>query len=173
MDGFPPRAGSRPLFCCPRASSPQTPILAWNTRVSGTADRIAEQRGIRSWTGVILHRFSDCRSRKSVRVGPFDLICANLPYVPREGLADLAVAQREPRRALDGGAQGLALIQALLADLPRLISPGGRALLEIDEGHGDRVLEMARIVLPAGKAQVLPDLAGKDRLLVVDAEELS
>jgi release factor glutamine methyltransferase len=105
--------------------------------------------------------------------GPFDLICANLPYVPREDLDELTVAQREPRRALDGGAQGLALIQALLADLPRLISPGGRALLEIDEGHGNRVLEMARKALPRGNAKVLPDLAGRDRLLVIDAEELS
>ena len=103
--------------------------------------------------------------------GPFALVCANLPYVPGQGLDELAVAQREPRRALDGGAQGLALIRTLLAQLPHLLAPVGRALLEIDVSHGDQVLAAVRQALPSAEAQILPDLAGKDRLLVIDRED--
>jgi release factor glutamine methyltransferase len=105
--------------------------------------------------------------------GPFDLICANLPYVPREGLDELAVAHREPRRALDGGAGGLTLIGGLLAEMPRLLSPRGRALLEIDAQHTEQVLELARAARPGTMLQVLPDLAGKDRLLMIDGGEAS
>ena len=39
--------------------------------------------------------------------GPFDLICANLPYIPSETLEDLEVARYEPKLALDGGKDGL------------------------------------------------------------------
>jgi len=109
-----------------------------------------------------------CTDLASGLSGSYDLICANLPYVPRAALADLAVAQREPRRALDGGVQGLELIRTLLMELPHLLAPGGRALLEIDEGQGDLVLQDARRVLPQAAVRILPDLAGKDRLLVID-----
>ncbi len=37
----------------------------------------------------------------------FDLICANLPYIPTEKLYNLPIYGREPTLALDGGADGL------------------------------------------------------------------
>jgi release factor glutamine methyltransferase len=50
--------------------------------------------------------------------GPFDVICANLPYIPTAALADLEVARREPARALDGGRDGLSCRRAW-----RLLTP--------------------------------------------------
>ena len=44
----------------------------------------------------------------------FDLICANLPYIPTTTLSQLAVAGHEPLSALDGGVDGLRLIEPLL-----------------------------------------------------------
>ncbi|MCI0520432.1 MAG: peptide chain release factor N(5)-glutamine methyltransferase, partial [Chloroflexi bacterium] len=49
---------------------------------------------------------------------PFDLICANLPYIASEFLSVLRVAHAEPRLALDGGRDGLALIRRLLQQAP-------------------------------------------------------
>jgi release factor glutamine methyltransferase len=98
----------------------------------------------------------------------FDLICANLPYVPHPALKNLDVARREPRLALNGGEGGLALIRPLLLDLPRLLAPGGRALLEIDPKQKDEVLQLARSISLG--ADVLPDLAGRDRLLVIEGD---
>lgn len=102
--------------------------------------------------------------------GPFGLICANLPYVPRESLAELEVAKREPRRALDGGKRGLEWINSLLADIPRLLSATGRAIFEIDASHASQARQRAQASLPGAVVRIHPDLSGRDRLMVIDRE---
>jgi len=102
----------------------------------------------------------------------FDLVCANLPYIPSGDLAGLQVARFEPWAALDGGGDGLKLITELLKQLNDVIRPGGMALLEIEERQGPAVLNMAHAVLPAALAEVLPDLAGKARILKVQFSEM-
>jgi len=67
---------------------------------------------------------------------PFDLITANLPYIPTDQLPDLAAEVRaEPRLALDGGIDGLALVQRLVQQAPPLLAPGGALVLEIGAGQ--------------------------------------
>ncbi|MDR3203890.1 MAG: peptide chain release factor N(5)-glutamine methyltransferase [Deltaproteobacteria bacterium] len=63
----------------------------------------------------------------------FDLICANLPYVPQDQMPTLPpdVALYEPTLALCGGAEGLAVIEKLIEAAPQNLKPGGRLLLEI------------------------------------------
>ncbi len=100
--------------------------------------------------------------------GRFDLICANLPYIPSDRLPDLAAARREPRTALNGGSDGMVWIRRLLRELPRLLVVGGRALFEIDAEQGDAVMAETARALPEARARVVPDLAGKDRLLIID-----
>lgn len=100
---------------------------------------------------------------------PFDLIAANLPYIDPDELSTLPVARFEPRLALDGGQGGLALIERLLRQAPRLLAPGGRMLLEIGAGQGSAALGLARGAFPAAAAHIEPDLAGLDRLLVIEA----
>lgn len=65
--------------------------------------------------------------------GPFDIVVSNPPYIPSADIAGLEpeVARFEPRAALDGGRDGLTAYRAILADLPRLLAPEGRAVLEI------------------------------------------
>jgi release factor glutamine methyltransferase len=98
---------------------------------------------------------------------PFDLIAANLPYIPTSRLASLAVARREPRLALDGGPDGLDFIRGLMPAVARWLAPGGCCLLEIDASQGEAALDLARSVFPQAKISVIPDLAGLDRLLQV------
>lgn len=102
-------------------------------------------------------------------LGPFDLVCANLPYIPRTRLAELEVARREPVLALDGGEDGLGLFRRLLVDLPRLLAPGGRGLFEIDETHRGPAVSIAEQV-GVGPVEVKQDLSGRDRLLVIRSE---
>ncbi|NIP95583.1 MAG: peptide chain release factor N(5)-glutamine methyltransferase, partial [Akkermansiaceae bacterium] len=64
--------------------------------------------------------------------GPFDLILANLPYIPSHRLAELEVGRREPRLALDGGEDGLEPLRRLAKGLRRSLRPGGELLLELD-----------------------------------------
>lgn len=63
---------------------------------------------------------------------PFDAIVSNPPYIPANELAGLQREVRhEPQRALDGGADGLAVIRRLLADAPNFLRPGGYLVFEI------------------------------------------
>ncbi|HTA21646.1 MAG TPA: HemK/PrmC family methyltransferase, partial [Polyangia bacterium] len=83
---------------------------------------------------------------------PFDLIVANLPYIPTADLAGLAPEVRaEPARALDGGADGLALVRRLVTAAPALLAPGGALVLEIGAGQA---AETARLCAAAGLADV-------------------
>ena len=70
----------------------------------------------------------------------FDLILANLPYIPSGEIAALSPEVRhDPASALDGGAEGLDLIRRLIAEAPARLAPGGALLLEIGADQADAV----------------------------------
>jgi release factor glutamine methyltransferase len=95
-----------------------------------------------------------------------DVVAANLPYVPSaEVSAGLGSLAHEPSIALDGGDDGLEVIEHLLADLPRHVARGATVLLEIGTGQADAVLAMAP---PGASSLVDPDLAGVERFLRID-----
>ncbi len=97
----------------------------------------------------------------------FDLITANLPYIPTATLDTLDVYTREPTLALDGGSDGLDLIRRLLKDAPRYLSPKGLILLEIDSSHGKGALELANRFFPEAENELIQDLSGRDRFISV------
>ena len=100
--------------------------------------------------------------------GPFDLIVSNPPYIPAGEIPGLQpeVADFEPRRALDGGVDGLDAYRRLGPDISRLLRPGGVAVLEFGLGQGDAV---ARLMAAEGLAPqgFRADLAGHDRCLTL------
>lgn len=101
-------------------------------------------------------------------VGAFDLILANLPYIPEDVLPSLRVAQREPLAALNGGRDGLEQLRRLVSDLPRLLAAGGLAVLELDPGQFDEVEKMAARVMPGCQLKRYQDLAGRNRVLAIE-----
>ena len=95
----------------------------------------------------------------------YDLVLANLPYVRHDAMAGLPIAASfEPARALDGGGDGLALIERLLAQLPDALATGGLAMLEIGADHGALIVERVARVLPGWQCAVEVDLAGLPRV---------
>lgn len=73
--------------------------------------------------------------------GPFDLVVANLPYLPETMRHRLPPELSfEDPQALFGGEDGLALVQPLVQDLPRVLAPGGFAALELGEGQAFRLI---------------------------------
>jgi release factor glutamine methyltransferase len=98
--------------------------------------------------------------------GRYDLICANLPYIPSTTLLTLEVYQREPALALDGGPDGLALIRRLVQQAPERLAPGGRLMLEIEASQGQAAAALA----PGAKLRILRDLAGKERVVEMEFE---
>lgn len=103
----------------------------------------------------------------SALTGPFDLICANLPYIPSLSLSDLDVARHEPLLALDGGADGLTLIDKLLQSAPHCLAAGGALLLEIEAGQGESAPALAQRCLPHADVKMQLDLSGNPRLLII------
>jgi release factor glutamine methyltransferase len=102
--------------------------------------------------------------------GRFDVICANLPYIPSELVPELPVAASfEPPGALDGGPDGMDVIRRLLAVLPERLVPGGAAFLEIGSDQGGAIHAAVAERLPGWEARVEPDLAGRPRVAVLEA----
>lgn len=98
----------------------------------------------------------------------YDLIVANLPYIPTETLRGLRVYGREPTLALDGGADGLDIIRRLLDLAPCHLAPGGLMLLEIEASQGPAVLSLAYDAFAEAEISQHHDLAGRDRLIRIE-----
>jgi release factor glutamine methyltransferase len=113
----------------------------------------------------------------SPRPGPVDLIVSNPPYISSGQCASLpaSIRDHEPRLALDGGPDGMAIIQRLLVQAPAVLRqpepeegrPGGGLLIEIGADQGKAATRLARTFLPQAVVRVHPDLAGRDRVLEV------
>lgn len=100
----------------------------------------------------------------------FDVVCANLPYIPSAVVPTLPVAASfEPREALDGGPDGLDVIRRLLDVLPARLAPGGTALLEIGSDQGGALHAAVAERLPGWDVRVEPDLSGRPRVAVLAA----
>jgi release factor glutamine methyltransferase len=97
----------------------------------------------------------------------FDLICANLPYIPTATLRRLPVFDREPTVALDGGEDGLTIIRRLLTIAPEWLAPNGLILLEIEATRGIHALILASDLFSQAEIHLHQDITGRDRLLEI------
>lgn len=101
--------------------------------------------------------------------GPFDLLVSNPPYVASHAIAMLEpeVREHDPRRALDGGNDGLDGYRAIAADACSLLTANGRLVVELGAGQADAVVALMR---GAGLTAILPprpDLSGIARALAL------
>ncbi|MFN8174080.1 MAG: peptide chain release factor N(5)-glutamine methyltransferase [Solirubrobacteraceae bacterium] len=96
--------------------------------------------------------------------GPFDVVAANLPYVAERDLETLQreISAHEPRVALTGGPDGLALVRRLVAQA----SAREVRVLALEVGAG-QAGEVVRMLRAAGRPRVRshPDLAGIERVV--------
>jgi release factor glutamine methyltransferase len=122
-----------------------------NARRLGVADRIVLAKGEIS---------------EGVEPETMDAVVANLPYVATpeyEGLP-VHIREYEPRLALDGGPNGLAVIEPVVQDAAIVLKSGGYLFLEIGADQGEGV---SRLVQHEGFSaiEIRKDLAGKDRIV--------
>ena len=130
---------------------------------SGLARRNAAAAGLSSRAAFLAGDWA------AALVASFDLILANPPYIESPAITRLMpeVGCHEPRRALDGGPDGLQAYAALMPGLARCLAPGGGVgVLELGAGQEQAV---AGLAAQAGLSHVAtrPDLAGIARALVV------
>jgi release factor glutamine methyltransferase len=157
--------GSGCIACALAAERPQARVLAVD--VSSTAAALArdnvEALGL--------------EARVSVHVGDLfaalppdvraDVVVSNPPYLPSALIPTLAaeVSRHDPRLALDGGDDGLAIIRRLVADAPAHLAPGGWLVLET--AGGEQVATVETLMRHAGFVSIRtrPDLAGITRFV--------
>ncbi len=99
-----------------------------------------------------------------------DLIVANLPYIPSPLYRALPPELREyePRNALHSGRRGTSAIERLLAGATPLLRPNGLLLAEHAWNQGAKLRAAARAAFPKARVETKRDLAGRERLLVVE-----
>jgi release factor glutamine methyltransferase len=104
--------------------------------------------------------------------GGFDLVLSNPPYIESGAIPGLMpeVAAHEPASALDGGADGLEAYRAIISDLPRLLAPGGLAVLELGQGQAPAVSALAE-AWGLHVAALRDDLGGIPRALALALPE--
>lgn len=90
--------------------------------------------------GTRVHRGDLYAALPAALRGRVALLLVNAPYVPSGSLALLPPEARdhEPRPALDGGADGLAVQRRVAAGAPRWLAPGGRLLIETGADQAPR-----------------------------------
>jgi release factor glutamine methyltransferase len=127
-------------------------IAKENARIHGVQDKIAFFQG---------HLIEALRIRR------FDIILANLPYVPATSRSSLSleVLEHEPEIALFAGPDGLDCYRALATDLRNSVEPGAILLCEIDGSQGEAMQDIFSFC--AGGVRVVQDYSGHDRVVVV------
>ena len=101
--------------------------------------------------------------------GPIDILVSNPPYIPSAQLATLPreIRDHEPRVALDGGENGITVIEQLIRQAKDKLKPGGAMFVEIGWDLGERALARSLELWPESDASISPDLAGLDRVLTL------
>ncbi len=106
-------------------------------------------------------------------VGKVEGIVANLPYVTDAEWTAVpdGVKWYEPSLALKGGPDGLDIIRQLLAQASAKLIPGGAVFLEIGWQQGTAAKQLAQSYFPAAAITLQPDLAGHDRIVVIETKD--
>lgn len=99
-----------------------------NAEALGMAGRVALRRG--DWADGL--------------AGPFDLILCNPPYIGTSEELGPEVRDHEPPSALFAGADGLDDYRRIIPHLPRLLAPGGIAVVEIGWTQSEAVTQLMR-----------------------------
>ena len=112
-------------------------------------------------------RFVQCDTLNGAS-GPFNLIVSNPPYIPSADIGGLAAeVRREPRIALDGGADGLDPFRKLMAQAVPKLATGGAIAVELMPEQMDAARAIASAVWDNCEISVRKDLSGADRAIVI------
>ncbi|SFS34890.1 peptide chain release factor N(5)-glutamine methyltransferase [Marininema halotolerans] len=96
-----------------------------------------------------------------------DMVVSNPPYIPSIEVEKLdgEVKDYEPRLALDGGEDGLNPYRILLQQIPQILRRPGYVAFEIGWDQGVAVTELVNALSCVKNTKVIPDLAGRDRVV--------
>ncbi|MBI2170239.1 MAG: peptide chain release factor N(5)-glutamine methyltransferase [Actinobacteria bacterium] len=99
--------------------------------------------------------------------GRLQVIVSNPPYVGADEFDELPpeVRDHEPREALVGGPTGIEALEEIVVGAPPWLAPDGALVCELAPAQATRAVKLA-VAAGFAEAEVRPDLAGRDRVLV-------
>ncbi|OGW66878.1 MAG: protein-(glutamine-N5) methyltransferase, release factor-specific [Nitrospirae bacterium RIFCSPLOWO2_01_FULL_62_17] len=99
--------------------------------------------------------------------GRVDLVISNPPYIAEREWEALQPEVRlfEPRIALAGGEDGLAIYRRLVQEAAELLHTAGWLIMEVGQGQAESVRALIEATGRYGTMDVRPDQAGIDRVL--------
>ncbi|MAT43193.1 MAG: protein-(glutamine-N5) methyltransferase, release factor-specific [Anaerolineaceae bacterium] len=98
----------------------------------------------------------------------FNVITANLPYIPTDELRKLRVAKFEPELALDGGETGLLYYERLFLTLNKILDGSALCIFEFHHDQGERIRYLAKKLIKSKSINILQDYAGFDRFIKIE-----
>jgi len=135
--------GSGAIACAIAQAAPRAEVLA--VELSGGALAVAS-RNVRALGLAARVRLlaGDLFAPLGSIPASLDLVVTNPPYLPSAVIASLPpeVSRHEPRAALDGGPDGLAVIRRIVAGAPAVLRPAGLLLMEIGEEQAGPVASL-------------------------------
>ena len=152
-------AGAGAIAAVLRARRPAATVIA--TDIDPAAVACARANGVEALLGDL-----DTPLPPELQ-GAVDVITAVVPYVPADELVFLPrdVVAFEPRRALDGGRDGLEVLCTVAGRSARWLRPGGWLLLEIGGRQAPAVIA-AMEAAGLGQCTIMRDEDGDDRAVV-------
>ena len=103
----------------------------------------------------------------------FDILVSNPPYIPDDEYVEPLVKDNEPNIALFGGDKGMKFYKEILENAKKVLKPNALLLFEHSHKTKTEMLHLANQCFPNHQAEVLKDLNGKDRFLVIIAGDFN
>ncbi|MBF0579925.1 peptide chain release factor N(5)-glutamine methyltransferase [Erysipelotrichaceae bacterium RD49] len=97
-----------------------------------------------------------------------DFLVCNPPYIPSEEKLEHGVVDFEPNVALFGGDDGLRFYRSVFKNAAKVLHPNAIMAFEMGYDQGERLSQLAKDYFPEANVEILKDMAGKDRILVVE-----
>jgi release factor glutamine methyltransferase len=155
--------GSGAIACALASARPDIQVLALDTSPGALAVAADNVRAL-GLDGRVRLLAGDLLEPLGTAPGRFDMVVANLPYLPSALIPSLPreVRDFEPRAALDGGPDGLRALRRLVTAAPAALRPGGWLVLEIGE---DQAGALASLMGAEGFVDIAArrDLRGAER----------
>lgn len=147
-------------------------LLAERPNATGVGVDTSEAACLQTSANAVLHGVADRASVfqsdwfEAVE-GRFDLIVSNPPYLAEDEMAAVQpeVRDHEPRAALTDGADGLSAYRVIAAQAQGYLNAEGRVLTEIGWHQAQEVMQIFE-EQGWGEIAILPDLDGRDRVLL-------
>lgn len=158
-------AGGGAIACALAAAAPSLRVVAVE-RSPGALALAAVNVGALGLRGRVSLVAGDLLEPLAGLAGGADLVVSNPPYIPTAMLSQLPreVSDWEPRDALDGGLDGMAVHRRLVARSPRALKPGGWLLMEMGEGQAEPLRECME-ANGFERIEVRKDLRGVERMI--------